>query len=383
MNVQSYVREYGSRPLTEIPFNTLDSLALSQLVYIPMEGLCDRQGETTVRKLWFDASLTYLDPFPTFYMRKCYTFLQTCAAAERYAQLKISNYINHVDPDQETQFCACTFTLPDGTCFIAFRGTDLSMTGWKEDFNMSFMTVPAQREAVAYVERTAKGNRGPILLGGHSKGGNLALFAACHVSDAVRARIRQVYSFDGPGVDKPTLDGKGYRAIHSRVESWVPQSSVVGMLLCYHPDYLVVKSSAIGLMQHDAFTWHVQNGAFVQLQELNLTTRVANEALNRWLDQRSAQERQFMVDVIFQIVSGMGEQSISSIFEDFRGKPLKMFSAFNKLNFDTRARATVLFTSLLSTEAGYGVRQLLVNVLRLQDSSKSNETEKPASTETV
>ncbi len=383
MNILSHVRANGQQTMAEKPFDTLDSLALAQLVYIPMEGMLNRRGETTVRQLWIDASLTYLEPFPTFYMNKCYTFLQSCAAAPRYAQLKISNYINHVDPHQETQFCACTFTLPDGAHYIAFRGTDVSMTGWKEDFNMSFMTVPAQREAADYVERIAKACRGPLLLGGHSKGGNLALYAACHVSGPVLDRIRQVYSFDGPGVDKPTLDGEGYHTVHNRVQSWVPQSSVVGMLLCYHPDYLVVKSSAIGLMQHDSFTWHVENGAFVQLSELNLTTRVANEALNRWLDQRSTQERQFMVDVIFQIVSGMGEQSIGTMLEDFKGKSLKLFSAFNKLDLDKRAKATMLFTSLLSTEAGYGTRQLLTNVFRLQAEGRPEGNGESAPTETV
>ena len=224
---------------------------------------------------------------------------------------------------------------------------------------MSFMTVPAQRKAVAYLSRTAAASSGPLYLGGHSKGGNLALYAACHTTDAIRKRIKQVYSFDGPGVDKQTLDGQPYQAVRSIVQSYVPQSSVIGMLLCYHPDYLVVQSSAVGLMQHDVFTWHIQDGTFKQLDEVNLPTRVSNEALNLWLDQHTTEERRFMVEVIFKIVSGIGVDDVGPILEDFKASSLKMFSAFNKLDFDTRTRAVKMFAGLLSTEAGFAIRQLL------------------------
>ncbi len=363
-NIQSHVREHGQASFAQRPFDALDSLALTQLIYMPMEGLLRKRGAATVRKLWYFISLKYPDAFPTFYLRKCYFFLQSCAAMERYTRLKILDYQNHIDPDQETQFCACTFALPDGARFISFRGTDMSLVGWKEDLNMSFMTVPAQREAVEYVAAAAKAFRGPLILGGHSKGGNLALYAACHTTDAIRKRIRQVYSFDGQGVDKSTLDGPGYQAIRGRVQSYIPQSSVVGMLLCYHPDYLVVKSSAAGLMQHDVFTWHIQDGAFVQLKELDLSTRISNEAFMLWLDQHSEEERRFMANVIIQIVSGIGTDTIAPIYEDPKGSSFKMISAFSKLDPETRSKAVKMFTGLLSTEAGYAIRQLLAGVLR-------------------
>ena len=365
-NIQSHVREHGHETFADRPFDTLDSLALTQIVYTPMEGLLDKGGKTTVEKLWYFTSLQYLDDFPTFYQRKCYYFLQSCAARARYASLKLFHYQNHIDPNQETQFCACTFALPGSAHYIAFRGTDLSMIGWKEDFNMSFMTVPAQREAVRYVERAAKNSRGPLILGGHSKGGNLALYAACHVSDSIRSRIRQVYSFDGPGVDKKTLDSPGCQAISGRVQSIIPQSSVIGMLLCYHPDYLVVKSDAIGLLQHDVFTWYVKDGAFVRLNELDLSTRVSSKAFHTWLDQYSEEERRFMVEIIFRIISGIGRDDVSPIYNDPRGSSMKMFSAFSKLDFESRNKAMKMFAGLLSTEAGYAIRHLIANVFREQ-----------------
>jgi len=346
------------------PFDVLDGLALTQLVYMPMEGLFENGGQATVRDLWFHVSLQYTDSFPTFYFQKCYQFAQHCAIAERYAHLPILNYVNHVDADRELQFCACTFALPDGSHFISFRGTDLSLIGWKEDLNMSFMTVPAQREATAYAERAAGLFPGPLILGGHSKGGNLALFAACHCGPAVRERIAQVYSFDGQGVDKATLDGEGYRAVRNRVQSWIPQNSVVGMLLCYHPDYYVVKSKAVGLLQHDAFSWVIKDGTFEQLEELHLSSRVAAEAFRKWLDQYSEEDRRFMAEVIIRIVSGIGTDNVGPLYQDFKGSSMKMVTAFSKLDFDTRIKAMKMLTALLSTEAGVAVRQLLDNAFR-------------------
>ena len=366
-NIQAHVRENGTQTLKERSFDTLDSLALTQLAYMPMEGLMQSGKTTTVEMLWHFISLAYLDAFPTFYQRKCYFFLQSCAARKRYANLRILDYQNDVDPDQETQFSACTFALPGGARYIAFRGTDLSITGWKEDFNMSFMTVPAQIKAVEYLNRAANAFHGKLYLGGHSKGGNLALYAASHTPADIRKRIKQVYSFDGPGVDKDTLDSPAYQAMHSRVQSYIPQSSVIGMLLCYHPDYMVVRSGAVGLMQHDVFTWEIEDGEFKQLQEMNLSTRVSSEAFNLWLDQHTGEERRFMVDVIFKIVSGIGADDVSPLLEDFKGSSLKMFSAFNKLDFETRTKAMRMLAGLLSTEAGFAVRQLFAGLFRTQE----------------
>ena len=281
----------------------LDSLALAHIAYMPMEGLLDSGGEATVRELWYFLSLRYLDSFPTHCLDKCYTFTQSCAARERYAHLAIIDYANVVEPEKETQFSACTFLLPDDSRLVAFRGTDLSVAGWKEDLNMAFMTVPAQRRAVDYAARAAAKFGGPLYLSGHSKGGHLALYAACHTTDAIRSRIRQVYSFDGPGVDKATLNGPGYQAVRDRVQSWLPQNSVVGMLMCYHTDYHVVKSTASGLMQHDAFTWAIRDGAFEQLKDLNSSSRTSGEAFALWLDQRTEEERRFLAEVIFRAFS--------------------------------------------------------------------------------
>lgn len=247
----------GGLTLAERPFDALDSLILTQLVYMPMEGLMDRGERPTVAQAWAyireHVDYERLDVF----QKKRYRLFECCAGLSRYRDLVMHDYVNIIDGVMEMQFCACTWDLSAGERYIAFRGTDLTIAGWKEDLNMSFMTVPSQKEAVAYTERTAR--RGMALrLGGHSKGGNLAVYAGARAASSVQERILRVYSFDGPGVDEETLGCEGYERISARIESYIPQSSVVGMLLHYHPRYTVVRSTSIGILQHDAMTWQVE-----------------------------------------------------------------------------------------------------------------------------
>jgi len=188
-NLQAYVHELGHLPFSERPFGPPDSLALTQLVYMPMEELPMPDGSATVAQLWAYLKKAFSDGLDDFFQNRRYDFTEACAESIRFYDLPVLRYVNHIDPAQETQFCACTFALPDGGRYVAFRGTDLTVAGWKEDLNMSFQPVPAQREAVAYVEAAAEDFDGPLMLGGHSKGGHLALYAAAHVSEAVQRRI--------------------------------------------------------------------------------------------------------------------------------------------------------------------------------------------------
>ncbi len=359
-----YVREYGDLSYARRPFGAPDALVLTQVVYMPMEGLADEGRETTVAALWEALYAAYPDSFTDVYQRKRYFLTQGCAGTERFAGIRIVDYVNHIDPAQETQFCAATFILPDGARMIAFRGTDVTLAGWKEDLNMSFQSVPAQAEAVAYVRRAAKAFEGPLMLGGHSKGGHLALYAAAHVSARVQARIACVYSFDGQGVDEKTLLSEGYRRISPRVESYIPQSSVVGMLLCYHPVYRVVHSRAIGLLQHDALTWQMADGSFVTLEGLDLGTRMADEALRQWIDRLTLDDRRFLTDTVYSIVATLDGETVEPLFQDLPGSTVKLYSAFRRLPPEKRAQLRRLMGELFTSGANEAVRLLLPGTVR-------------------
>ena len=276
-NIQDHALATGGYTLAQRPFDALDSLILTQLVYMPMEGLMDRGERPTVAQAWaYIREHVDYERLDTF-QKKRYRLFECCAGLKRYRDLPMHDYVNIIDGAMEMQFCACTWDLSGGECYIAFRGTDLTIAGWKEDLNMSFMTVPSQKEAVAYTERMAR--RGMALrLGGHSKGGNLAVYAGARVAPSVQERILRVYSFDGPGVDEETLGCQGYERISARIESYIPQSSVVGMLLHYHPRYTVVRSTSLGILQHDAMTWQVENGDFVRQDDLDMSGKITDEA---------------------------------------------------------------------------------------------------------
>lgn len=365
--LMEYLQDFGHLSFAERPFAPPDSLALTQMVYMPMEGLLDEGGSVTVAELWAFLAATYPDNFADPFQRKRYLMTKACAQTARFAQLRMMDYVNHIDFDLETQFCAATFALPDGSRYIAFRGTDLTLAGWKEDLNMSFMAVPAQQEAVAYTTRAAGAFAGALLLGGHSKGGHLALYAAAHCAAAVQQRIQSVYSFDGPGMDEQTLLSDGYARISAKVASYIPQSSVVGMLLCYHPVFQVVRSNTIGLWQHDALTWQVTDGAFEMLEGLDIGTQVADEALRQWIDRLTMEDRRFLKDTVFRVISALDPETIDPLVQDFTASTVKLFAAFRKLEPETRTRTRRILGDLFSSGASEAVRHILPGTFRRRE----------------
>ena len=176
-------------------------------------------------------------PAPNAHAAERKELLERMAASNRFGGLMLRDFVNEVDAARSIQFSAVTADCPDGSVLVAFRSTDSTLVGWKEDFMMAFETpVPAQTEAVAYLERAAASAAGPLRLAGHSKGGNLAVYAAMNAPDAVQARIEAIYSFDGPGLDEDSIRSERYARIRSRIFSFLPQASIVGLLLAYHPD---------------------------------------------------------------------------------------------------------------------------------------------------
>lgn len=364
-NVQDHAIAVGAQSLNERPFDALDSLILTQLVYMPMEGKLDNGERCTVSEAWAflkdNCDYNALDQF----QQKRYRLTEVCAGLARYRGWSMHDYINHIDMEREVQFCACTYDLPDGTSYISFRGTDLSIAGWKEDLNMSFMTVPAQLEAVAYVESAAQSLNGELLLGGHSKGGNLAVYAGARVNDFSQGRIRRVYSFDGPGLDEQTLADEGYLRISERIESYIPQSSVVGMLLHYHPVYTVVKANSIGILQHDAMTWQVSNNDFVKLHDLDMGGKITDEAIHAWLAGMDMDDRQLLVNTLYQVVDAAQAELVTDLVEDWRDSAAKILEAIRELSPEIKKNVIRMIRTLFSTGASEVVRMVLPHAAAL------------------
>ena len=350
-NIQDHANAVGSLSLEERPFDALDGLILSQLVYLPMEGFLARDDRCTIEEAWvFLRDHVDIDSLDIF-QKKRYLLFEVCAELPRYACWGMTGYVNEIDVEKEMQFCACTYELPGALRCIAFRGTDLTIVGWKEALNMSFMTVPSQKEAAEYVQRMAQGNGDSLILLGHSKGGNLSVYSGATADASTRERIRRIYTYDGPGVDEKTLGSWGYSLVAQRIESYLPQSSVVGMLLHYHPVYTVVRAAAPGILQHDAMTWQVRDGAFIQLAGVDMTGRLTDETIHAWLAEMEMEERRLLVDTLYQVVDAARGELVTDLVADWRESASRMLEAARDLAPEVKKSVRRMLRSLFSTGA--------------------------------
>lgn len=327
-NIIDYLAWRGDISLAYSPFNDLDSLALSLLSYLTWQ----EPGQLR------DLALTVpqVDKNQFAFVHECRSLLNAAAMTERFAGVGVRHPIAVTDPDRDMQFAAVTFDLPDGSHYIAFRGTDSTIVGWREDFNMAFESpVPAQSAAVQYLKEAALITDGPLYVGGHSKGGNLAVYAAAHADPMLQSRIRAIYSFDGPGLDDPTVASAGYAAIARRIRSFVPQQSVVGLLLAYHPEYTVVKSDSVSLLQHDGFTWQVLGTDFLAVTELDISSQLVDQTVHAWLAQVSPDQRRVFVNTIFDLLEATGANTVKELFRDVPGHMPAVLKALQKVDFET------------------------------------------------
>lgn len=244
-------------------------------------------------------------------------FHRAVASSPRFSDVLVGAFGHSFDEDRQTQFAAVTYLLDDeaGTMVVAFRGTDDSLIGWKEDFNMSFQyPVPAQRSAADYVRRLAALRRNnPLILVGHSKGGNLAVYAAMNADERTDRRIERVFSLDGPGFPDRVVHSGAYAAVSGRVTKIVPDSSIIGMILETPEPCEVIASDAAGLMQHFAFSWQVEGDHFVRRDEIASSSQTFNAELNDWMASLTEEQREHAVDALFAVLGASGASDFSGL----------------------------------------------------------------------
>ncbi len=315
-NVFDYLKWRGDLSFSQDPPNAVDALIFSTLAYIPFRGRALEEPLTpiTLREATED-SMAQGDLEERARMKIDVDFLCAAAVTARFGSTRLYRYRDTLIPEQETQFAAVTFLLDDGSAFLAFRGTDNTLVGWKEDFNMSFQqTVPAQRLALQYTREVAADYIAPLRLGGHSKGGNLAVFAAARSAPMVQKRILEVYNNDGPGFTDYMMGDPGYVAMVPRIKTYIPQSSVIGMLLEHEEPYTVIRSKTVGLLQHDSYSWEVMGPGFIPMQEITADSQFLDATIKTWFAQMSNQERSQLVDVMFGLLGTGGVESALDIF---------------------------------------------------------------------
>ena len=256
------------------------------------------------------------------------------ARSLRFSETRMIAYVNRISDTDQKQFSALTFLIGEDICFVAFRGTDDTIVGWKESLNMSFMCpIPAQTEAVEYIERIADAfPKRKIYVGGHSKGGNLAVYAAVSCREDVNRLIVEVYNNDGPGFNREFIESEQYTLTRDRIRTLVPQTSIVGMLLEHEENYDVVQSSMTGLLQHNAFSWDVSGGRFTRKDSVTEESRKIDETLKSWLNEMDMEERRTVVDSLYEILSSTHAKTLTDLNTD----RLKLIKAWNGLDSNSK-----------------------------------------------
>jgi len=321
MNIIEYVKN-STEKFSERPLGPVDSLVLSQLSYARLENVLQGDKRNLARP-GFEVR--------DFFRNECFDevfndgisdeenlkLLAWASGSRRFRGLKVRNIEAETDESAKMQFAAMTFELDDGSSYAAFRGTDGALLAWREDFNLSFMNeVPSQGLAVQYINRHFGGrNRRRLYLGGHSKGGNLAVYAAAHCSPAIRSRIAGVYSHDGPGF-RDEVAGEIDTVLQRDqvpVVKEVPQTSIVGMLLESPEEHRVVKSDAAGIMQHMAFSWQIEGNDFVYQDDLSAGGAYFDRTLRDWLMSVSDEKREIFVNTLFDIFEENGIHTLNDL----------------------------------------------------------------------
>lgn len=315
-NVLDYIKWRGDLTFSQDAPNAVDALIFSALAYIRYGGAVEEKPEEPV---------TIREAAEAFFDRGDYDgrvrakndleLLRLAAGSTRFGLARICRYTDLYIPEEETQFAAMSFLLDDGTAFLAFRGTDETLVGWKEDFNMSFQeTIPSQRLAQRYIAEFAEQFNLPMRICGHSKGGNLAVFGAARSSPEVRDRIAEVFNNDGPGFSDFLMGDPGYREIVPRIRTYVPQSSVIGMLLEHEEPYTIIRSNQVSILQHEIYSWEVVGKSFVPMEEITVDSRFLNLTIKNWANQMTVEERNQVVDTLYALLNSGDVKTAADIF---------------------------------------------------------------------
>jgi hypothetical protein len=275
--------------------------------------------------------------------------LYKAAATKRFGSIRLSGLDMRQNVERDLRFCGVTFNLNDNIHFIAFRGTDDTLVGWREDFKLAILdTVPSQVEALKYIRRcNGMFPEGEFYMSGHSKGGNLAVYAAVQAERDIQSRIKHVWNYDGPGFKKSIRDTEGYIAIQDRIDTILPESSVVGLLLEHQDDYKVVLSGLNKHYQHDAFGWDVRGAEFVST-EISKEFQLSEITLKRFLDSLSLDDRVNFMNAVFDILMSNENRTITDIKDTMIKSVFAMIKTYSSMDENSRKAITETIGSFFS-----------------------------------
>lgn len=310
-NINVYAETTFER-FDEKPLNEVDSLIFSWLSYFHFEAHPDLESAPLPLHAFYRAEI--FSPLITgmYSRQEDMRLLAAVCASPRFRDITLSDYRHETDSSK--QFAAVTFHLNDHEHYVAFRGTDNTLVGWKEDCMLALGdTLPAQADARDYLNDIAAQTEGTLYVGGHSKGGNLAVFAAAQCAPEAQERITVIYSHDGPGFLTDVLTDEGFSVIRDRIRKTVPQASLIGLLLSQEAEHDIVESSAISVMQHYPFSWKVDQDAFIRRSKFSADSQLLYRKVNAWVDSLDKAQRAEFIESLFHVLGSAGTDEVSEL----------------------------------------------------------------------
>lgn len=316
-NIMDYISWRGDLSFEQSQFNEVDNLILACFSYVNLDGISAVTKQKgiglkkltkefmklhTMKELEADKSFIRLAPFMMMEMAK----------SVRFGKCVVRNYVNDIVTEAEQQFAAMEIVLEDGTSYVSFRGTDDTIIGWKEDFNLSTGVVPAQKRAIEYLQKISEHTDGMLRVGGHSKGGNLAIYGSVMCKSA-HEKILEIYSNDGPGFSREFQELPETKEMMPKIIRIIPEYSIIGTLLEHEKEPVIVASSSKGLLQHDAFSWEVQGPALVRRDSLNKTALRFIEILHKWIDGMDTEQKRLLIEDLFATLQASGYENLSEV----------------------------------------------------------------------
>ena len=351
-NIIDYAQGLKAYSFDKVFFKDLDVLALTEVAYLPFEQIIT-EGEITLEKLaqYYTTLNGEKGEILSVITTPRIDLLRILGCSARYGTIEAFDFINKIDSNIERQFSAITYRLEDEKYLVVFRGTDENLIGWKEDFHMTFMhEIPAQQSAHQYLEKRMIEYPGEYIVSGHSKGGNLAIYACSKLDEEKQNSVTGIYAFDAPGLHESLLESEGFLRIKDRIASYIPQDSMVSVLLEPPVNAKVVKSNAILLLQHDTFSWEVGQIDFVQIENQSQLSIHADKVISSWLDTMSNNEKQEFSDVIFDVFLESGINKFADITIDTPKKIINIVNNMTRLTSEQKKMTIQVFFKLFNAQ---------------------------------
>ena len=337
------------------PFNEVDNLVLAMLAYADFDGILEDSFKqvdlSTADKEYFEKHSRAEAKKSIFHFVRAPLLMDGMLKGDRFRDTVLTKYVDIINSDKDMQMSAVTFLLSDGSAYVAFRGTDTTVAGWKEDFNMSYLPeTEGQLNAVRYLNEVGAEINRPLRIGGHSKGGNFAVYAAAFCEREIQDRILAVYTNDGPGFRNEVMEREEYKRILPKVVSIVPDTSIIGMLLTSNVGHTIVKSKDVGLMQHDAFKWMIERNRFKKAEQSALGSFISNSQ-KEWLGNLDDESREMFVNTLFSFFEATGMETFDEMVINRRTSAERIIASMKNLPKEKQTEMKSVMGGLLQSSS--------------------------------